>query len=167
MIAKNGLFVLSILMIFTVLASACNAADVPTTPSQDQQEDSSGDDNGDGNSAMETPKAEDSTDAPSGSPDDSSDDSSSSSSTREEISGVVQVFDSYVITIDGITYDISNSAEIEGNITVGSYVKVKLATLSDGTMVAIEIELEDMDNSGNYGDDSDDYDDEDEEEVDY
>jgi hypothetical protein len=77
-----------------------------------------------------------------------------------EFYGTVQAMNDTIWTIAGRDVTISPRTELEGNILLGSQVKVEAWLQADGTLLAHEIELE-YDDDDRYDDDDDRYDDDD------
>ncbi len=100
-------------------------------------------------------------------PDDLSNDMSSDTSTDQglsndnEVYGVVESFDGSTLVIDGVTYTITDQSIIDGSIAVGNTVEVKFTVGSDGSLVVVKAEPDDIssDMSSDSSDDdmSDDY----------
>jgi len=90
------------------------------------------------------------------SPDDeSSGDESSNDST--EFSGLVSAMDAGSWTVGGLTFLITPSTEIKDIIVVGDFVKIEASVATDGTMTALEIELDDDQQIGDDQESEDDH----------
>ncbi|KXK52529.1 MAG: hypothetical protein UZ13_01277 [Chloroflexi bacterium OLB13] len=81
--------------------------------------------------------------------DDSDDDDSDDDDAYgddDHISGVVQSISGTMIVVEGMTFDISRaSIDDDGTLAVGTFVEIEYVTLSDGSLLALEVEFEDDD----------------------
>jgi len=59
-----------------------------------------------------------------------------------EATGYVEAFETNIITVDGVQYEITEDTEIEEGIEIGDFVKVKYYE-GDAGLIALEVELED------------------------
>ena len=75
-----------------------------------------------------------------GNANDNGNDNSNTSGTEQEVSGVVQAIGTGTITIDGVTYNLTDSTEFKDAIAVGDQVKIHVIANADGTLTIREIE---------------------------
>jgi len=86
-----------------------------------------------------------------------SDDQSQGSGESVELVGVVDEFGADYIIVNGQRINIVAATEMKDAVAVGALVKVHILTNPDGTLVAREIELANMDDNSNVnGNDNDD-----------
>lgn len=84
-----------------------------------------------------------------------SDHGSSDGKNEEKIKGVLENIDGNVWTIDGQGYIVTDQTELKDQVTIGDYVEVKFTTADDGSLLAVEIKLdENGDESADQADDS-------------
>ena len=75
-----------------------------------------------------------------GNANDNGNDNSNTSGTEQEVSGVVQAIGTGTITIDGVTYNLTDSTEFKDAIAVGDQVKIHVVANADGTLTIREVE---------------------------
>jgi hypothetical protein len=85
-----------------------------------------------------------------------------------EFSGIIEEIGTSAWLISGITVQIDQDTELEGNLEVGTLVEVEALTQEDGSLLALEISAELDDDSGDDMDDDsdDDMDDGDDDDMD-
>ncbi|HSB88758.1 MAG TPA: DUF5666 domain-containing protein [Anaerolineales bacterium] len=88
--------------------------------------------------------------------DDSSGDEGSSSESTE-FSGQVTAMNADNWVVGGMTFLITSSTEIKDIIVVGDFVKIEATVATDGTMTALEIELDDDQKIGDDQESEDDH----------
>ena len=58
----------------------------------------------------------------------------------QKVSGVIEAITDTSVTIDGVTYLLTNMSEVDGLLAVGDMVKIEFVTNPDGSMTILEIE---------------------------
>lgn len=77
----------------------------------------------------------------------------SSDINGNEVFGAVEALTADTITVNGVTYDLTNSTEIKDMLAVGDQVKLHVTINADGTVAVREIEksVASLDNNSNPG----------------
>lgn len=76
----------------------------------------------------------------SSSPDASTPSAPQAAANQNEIFGAVQALTASTITVNGVTYNLSNSTEFKNALTVGDQVKLHVLVNADGTITVREVE---------------------------
>jgi hypothetical protein len=82
-----------------------------------------------------------------------------SENSSTELKGTITGLTSTSVVVGGKTFVINGDTEIEGNLVVGASVEVEAVTQSNGSLLAVEIEVEDghdsteANSTGSYDDD--------------